>query len=165
MKFFTRDRVPTVELRRHLLLTSISALLVRRRLCWFGHVARRPEGELIKNRLLPLPPCTWWKLMSWMPTEDLGYDTRSRPRTSLCAARFRLRTMVKWLDKKFQWAHTASSNLGCLTWQTPLMMPAQPASCKCRHNYKKLRLPFLPIAFRKGDNRGPTHFPRNCPIG
>ncbi len=28
-------------------LTNISTLLVQRRLCWFGHTARRPEVELI----------------------------------------------------------------------------------------------------------------------
>ncbi len=42
-----RDCVPSVELRRRLRLTSIPALLVQRRLRWFGHAARRPEGELI----------------------------------------------------------------------------------------------------------------------
>ncbi len=54
-----RDCVPSVELRRHLHLTSIPALLVQRRLRWFGHTARRPEGELIKDLLLPTPPRTW----------------------------------------------------------------------------------------------------------
>ncbi len=43
--------MPSVELRRRLSLTSIPALLVHRRLRWFGHAARRPEGELIKDRL------------------------------------------------------------------------------------------------------------------
>ncbi len=37
---------PSVELRRRLCLTSIPALLVQRRLHWFGHAARRPGGEL-----------------------------------------------------------------------------------------------------------------------
>ncbi len=54
-----RDCVPSVEQRRRLCLTSIPALLVQRRLHWFGHAARRPEGELIKNLLLPIPPRTW----------------------------------------------------------------------------------------------------------
>ncbi len=48
-----RDCVLSVELSRRLSLTSILALLVRRRLFWFGHAARRPEGELIN--CLPLP--------------------------------------------------------------------------------------------------------------
>ncbi len=48
-----RDCVPSVELRRRLCLTSIPALLVQRRLRWFGHAARRPEGRLIKDLLLP----------------------------------------------------------------------------------------------------------------
>ncbi len=53
-----RDCVPSVELRRRLSLTSISALLAQRRFRWFGHAARRPEGELIKDLLLPTPPRT-----------------------------------------------------------------------------------------------------------
>ncbi len=47
-----KDYVPSVELRRRLSLTSIPALLVQRRLRWFGHATRPPEGELIKD-LLP----------------------------------------------------------------------------------------------------------------
>ncbi len=51
-----RDCVPSVELRRRLCLTSILALFVQRRLRWFGHAIRRPDGELIKGLLLPTPP-------------------------------------------------------------------------------------------------------------
>ncbi len=54
-----RDCVPSVELRRHLCLISMTALLVQRRLHWFGHAARRPEGELIKDLLHPTPPRTY----------------------------------------------------------------------------------------------------------
>ncbi len=54
-----RDCVPSVELRRRLCLTRIPALLVQRRLRCFGHAARRPEDELIKDLLLPTPPRTW----------------------------------------------------------------------------------------------------------
>ncbi len=39
-----RDCVPFVELRCRLCLTYIAALRVQRKLCWFGYVARRPEG-------------------------------------------------------------------------------------------------------------------------
>ncbi len=53
-----RDCVPSVELRRRLCLTSIPALLVQRRLRWFSHAARRSEGVLIKDLLLPTPPRT-----------------------------------------------------------------------------------------------------------
>ncbi len=68
-----RDCAPTVERRRHLSLTSTLALLVQRRLRWFGHVARRPEGELIKDLLLPTPPRTWriragGQLKTWATT-------------------------------------------------------------------------------------------------
>ncbi len=54
-----RDCVPSMELRRRLCLTRIPALFVQRRLRWFGHAAKRPEGELIKDLLLPTPPRTW----------------------------------------------------------------------------------------------------------
>ncbi len=57
-----RERVPCVELRRRFCLTSIPALLVQRRLRWFGHATRRPEGELIKDLLLPIPPPTRHRL-------------------------------------------------------------------------------------------------------
>ncbi len=53
-----RDCVPSVELRRRLCLTSIPTLVVQRRLHWFGHAARRPEGGLIKDLLFPTPPRT-----------------------------------------------------------------------------------------------------------
>ncbi len=48
-----RGCVPSMELRRRLCLTSIPALLMQRRLRWFGHAARRPEGELIKTFSFP----------------------------------------------------------------------------------------------------------------
>ncbi len=49
------DGVPSVELRHRLYLTSMPALLVQRRLHWFGHAARRSDGKLIRNLLLPTP--------------------------------------------------------------------------------------------------------------
>ncbi len=54
-----RDCVPSLEMRRPLSLKSILALLVQRILHWFGRAARRHEGELIKDLLLPTPPRTW----------------------------------------------------------------------------------------------------------
>ncbi len=53
-----RGCVPSVELRRRVCLTSIPALLVQRRHRWFGHATGRPDGELIKDLLLPTPPRT-----------------------------------------------------------------------------------------------------------
>ncbi len=62
-----------MELRRRLCLTSIPALLVQRRPRWFGHAARRPEGKLIKDLLLPTQPRTWHRrvggqLKTWATT-------------------------------------------------------------------------------------------------
>ncbi len=80
-----RDRVPSVELRRRLRLASIPALLVQRRLCWFGHAARRPKGELIKDILLPTPPRTWCRrtggqLKTWTTTIKANLEPLSGPR-------------------------------------------------------------------------------------
>ncbi len=80
-----RDCVLSVELRRRLSLTSIPALLVQKRLRWFGHTARRPEGELIKDLLLPTPPCTWRRraggqLKTWATTINSDLEPLSGPR-------------------------------------------------------------------------------------
>ncbi len=57
----SRDCVPTAELRHRLRLTSIPAQLAKRTFRWFGHAARRPKGELIRDLLLPVPPRSWRK--------------------------------------------------------------------------------------------------------
>ncbi len=79
------DCVPSVELRRRLCLTSIPALLVQRRLRWFGHATRRPEGELIKDLLLPTPPRTWSRragcqLKTWATTIKANLESISGSR-------------------------------------------------------------------------------------
>ncbi len=80
-----RDCVPYVEPRRRPCLTSIPALLVQRRLRWFGHATRRPEGELIKDLLLPTPPRTWRRrgggqLKTWATTIKADLEPISGPR-------------------------------------------------------------------------------------
>ncbi len=80
-----RDGVPSVDLRRRLCLTSIPTLLVKRRLHWFGHAARRPEGELIKDLLFPTPPRTWRRraggqLKTWATTIKADLEPISGPR-------------------------------------------------------------------------------------
>ncbi len=75
----------SVELRRRLCLTRIPALLVQRRLPWFGHAARRPEGELIKVLLLPTPPRTWCRraggqLKTWTTMGKADLEPISGPR-------------------------------------------------------------------------------------
>ncbi len=79
------DCVPSVELRRRLCLKSIPALLVQRRLRWFGRATRRPEGELIKDLLLPTPPRTWRRraggqLKTWATTIKTDLEPISGPR-------------------------------------------------------------------------------------
>ncbi len=61
-------------------------LLVQRSLRWFGHAARRPEGELIKDLLLPTPPRTWRRrtggqLKTWVTTTKADLEPISGPRT------------------------------------------------------------------------------------
>ncbi len=80
-----RDCVPSVELLRRFCLTSLPALLMQRRLRWFGHAARRPEGELIKDLLEPTPPRTWRRraggqLKTWATTIKADLDPLSRLR-------------------------------------------------------------------------------------
>ncbi len=57
----------------------IPALFVQRRLRWFGHVARRPDGEL------PTPPRTWRgrtgdQLKAWANTIKPDLEPLSGPR-------------------------------------------------------------------------------------
>ncbi len=51
--------VPSVELSCRLSLTIMPALVMQGRLRWFGHAARPPESELIKDLLLPTPLRKW----------------------------------------------------------------------------------------------------------
>ncbi len=58
--------------------------LVQRMLRWFGHTARRPEGELIKDPLLPTLPCTWRRraggqLKTWATTIKADLEPISGP--------------------------------------------------------------------------------------
>ncbi len=74
-----------MDLCRRLCLTRIPAPLVQRRLRWFGHIARRPEGELIKDLLLPTPPRTWRRraggqLKTWATTIKADLELLSGPR-------------------------------------------------------------------------------------
>ncbi len=60
----------------HLRLTSILVQLVQRRLRWFGHATRGPNGELIKDLLLPTSPSAWRRqtggqLKTWATKADL----------------------------------------------------------------------------------------------
>ncbi len=66
-------------------LTSIPALLVQRRLRWFGYAARRPEGELFKDLLLPTPTRTLrmragGQLKTSATTIKIDLEPISRPR-------------------------------------------------------------------------------------
>ncbi len=75
----------SVELRRRLCRTSFPVQLVQRRLSWFGHAVRRPEGELIKDLLLPTPPRTWRRraggqLKTWATTIKADLEPISGPR-------------------------------------------------------------------------------------
>ncbi len=80
-----RDCVPSVELRRPLSLTSMPALLVQRRLRWFGNTTRRPDVNVAQT--------------NWRPAEDVGDHNQSRPGTLLRIASLRPCTMEKGLGE------------------------------------------------------------------
>ncbi len=80
-----RDCVPFVELWWCHRLTCMPGLLVQRRLRWFGHAARRLDGELIKDLLLPTSPRTWRRqtggqLKTWATTLKVDLKPLSGPR-------------------------------------------------------------------------------------
>ncbi len=72
-----RDFVPLVELR--LPSTNKTALLVQRRLRWCGHAARPPEGDLIKDLLLPARRAGG-QLKAWATTTKAALEPVSGPR-------------------------------------------------------------------------------------
>ncbi len=53
-----RDRVPCAVLRKRLRLPTLPALLLQRRLRWFGHAARRAPGEFMRELINPDVPRT-----------------------------------------------------------------------------------------------------------
>ncbi len=71
--------MPFEELWRRLWLARIPALLVQRRLRWFGHAARRPNGERIKDLLPPTPPARG-QLKTWATTIKADLEPLSGPR-------------------------------------------------------------------------------------
>ncbi len=66
-----QDRIPCVALRHRLHLRALPPVLLRCRLRWFGHAARRPAGEIIREVIKPGHPAHWRKkrggqLKTWM---------------------------------------------------------------------------------------------------
>ncbi len=98
------DYVPTAELRHRLRHTSIPAQLAQRRPRWFGHAARRPEGELINIG-------SHVAQANWRPTEDVGNHDQDRPGAPLWTASLRLHTMEKGLDESLQRVCAGPSSL------------------------------------------------------
>ncbi len=88
------DFVPSVELRHRPYLSSIPALFVQGRLRWFGQAARRPDGELMKDLLLPTLPRTWRRR-----SEDVGNHDQGRPGTAFQTESLRPRTVEKGLGE------------------------------------------------------------------
>ncbi len=64
--------------------TCVLVQLIHRRLLWFRHAARRPEGEVISAPLLASPPRNLGKLKTWTTTlkEDLG--SHPEPQAFIC---------------------------------------------------------------------------------
>ncbi len=125
-----RDCGPSVELRCHLCLTGMPALLMQKRLLRFGHAARRPGGELITDLLLPTQPRTWRRrtggqLKMWATTIKADLEPISGPRV-FGYARWR----KDWVKVSSELAHDRRA------WSarsTQFVMPAQPAPAEWRH--------------------------------
>ncbi len=71
----------------------VPALLVQRRLRWFGHAARRPKGPC------PSHTASHMALTSWKPAEDVGNHYQGRPGTTLWTASLRPHAMEKGLSE------------------------------------------------------------------
>ncbi len=85
------DCVPALELRCRLSLTSP---LVERRLRRFDRAARRLDGELLKDLLLPTPH-SHVAQVNLKSAEDVGNYDQDRPGITLQTASLQLRTMEK----------------------------------------------------------------------
>ena len=78
------DRMPTITLRRSLNLRPLPPVLLQCRLLWFGHTTQRPEGDLIRNVLLPASLPNWRKriggqLKTWASTIKDDLEVLSGP--------------------------------------------------------------------------------------
>ncbi len=72
-KCYRDDRVPCAVLCQRLQLANLAALLLERRLRWFGHAARRAPAEFMRELITPGVPRTWRKrtggrLKTWATT-------------------------------------------------------------------------------------------------
>ncbi len=95
---------------------------MQRRLRWFGHAARRPEGELIKDLRLPIPPRTWRRrvggqLKTWATTIKADLEPLAGPRVF----------GHDWVKFSIELAQDRHAWSAFETWPTQLLMPAQPA--------------------------------------
>ncbi len=78
-------RILHVRLRRRLCLTNMPAQAAQRTFRWFGHGARRHDGEPIKDLLLSTPLRTLRRqiggqLKTWVTTIKADMEPPSRPR-------------------------------------------------------------------------------------
>jgi len=97
-----RDRVPSSEVRDRLGIESISTVLQRNRLRWFGHVQRKLDDDWTKRCLeypkLCEPNCRGGPKMTWM--EVINRDLRE---LGLCkqdaADRVRWRRLIGPVDR------------------------------------------------------------------
>ncbi len=62
---FDNDNLRRIRHVRRLRHNSIPGQLFQRRLFWFGYAARHPEGELIRDPLMPAPPRSWRSILYW----------------------------------------------------------------------------------------------------
>ncbi len=124
---------------------------MQRRFRWSGHAARRPEGELIKDLLLPTLPRTWRRraggqLKTWATTIKADLEPPSGPRV-FGHARWRkdwVKVSSELTQDRLAWGASIRDVVNSI-----IVMPAQPAPGDCRHEYKSFTVSLPPSPLLK----------------
>ena len=92
------EGISNEAIRRRCDIPRLSALIIQRRLQWFGHVLRKPADQLTK-KVLHLKPCSGWRcrkggqLKTWLSTVKSDVE-----RLGLCAVYGSRRWKTDWLE-------------------------------------------------------------------
>ncbi len=94
----------------------MQSVKIQHDLCLSSIPVKRPDGELIKDLLLPTSPRTWHR-----PVDDVGKHDHGIPGAPLRTASLLVRTIEKGLDLSLKWYRTWPLSLGCLhPWRVQL---------------------------------------------
>ncbi len=118
---------------------ALPPVLLQRRLRWFGHAARRPAGEIIREVINLEPPVHWrkkrgGKLKTWMTRlkEDLA-------RLKGPAVYGLRRWNHDWMTIGIAWAQDCGAWAAGVQDTVVALMPAQPLPGECRPEYQVSR--------------------------